>query len=99
MKRAKATIRFSLPMTLRYTADIHAQLGFFDQSATEIAEAIRIYREHASEHALDLANALRISALNAERRAHAAWHEAESLYASVDVQAGVARGSSITSST
>jgi tetratricopeptide (TPR) repeat protein len=75
--------------TLRHTADIHAQLGLYDQSATEIAEAIRIYREHASEHALDLANALRISALNAERRAHAAWHEAETLYASVDVQAGV----------
>jgi hypothetical protein len=75
--------------TLRHTADIHAQLGLYDQSATEIAEAIRIYREHASEHALDLANALRISTLNAERRAHAAWHEAETLYASVDVQAGV----------
>jgi hypothetical protein len=43
--------------TLRHTADIQAQLGFFDQSATEIAEAIRIYREHASGHALDLANA------------------------------------------
>src|SRR5437879_2678526 len=75
--------------TLRHTADIHAQLGFFDQSATEIAEAIRIYREHATNHALDLANALRISALNAERRAHATWHEAKALYASVDVQAGV----------
>ena len=75
--------------TLRHTADIQAQLGFFDQSATEISEAICIYREHASDHALDLANALRISALNAERRAHVAWHEAETLYASVDVQAGV----------
>jgi hypothetical protein len=75
--------------TLRHTADIQAQLGFFDQSAIEITEAIRIYREHASDHTLDLANALRISALNAERRAHAEWHEAETLYASVDVQAGV----------
>ncbi|HEY2038893.1 MAG TPA: hypothetical protein VGG95_04470, partial [Edaphobacter sp.] len=27
--------------TLRHTADIQAQLGFFDQSAIEIAEAIR----------------------------------------------------------
>jgi hypothetical protein len=75
--------------TLRHTAEIQAQLGFFDQSATEIAEAIRIYRGHASNHALDLANALRISALNAERRAHVEWREAETLYASVNVQAGV----------
>jgi len=75
--------------TLRHTADIHTHLGLFDQSATEIAEAIRIYRQHAAEHALDLANALRIEALNAERRARADWHEAETLYASVDVQAGV----------
>jgi len=75
--------------TLRHTADICTKLGLFDQAAIEIAEAIRIYREHASGHALDLANALRISALNAEHRAQMAWHEAEILYASVDVQAGV----------
>ncbi len=74
---------------LRHTADICAKTGLFDQAAIEITEAIRIYREHGAEHALDLANALRISALNAERRAQAAWHEAENLYASVEVQAGV----------
>jgi hypothetical protein len=75
--------------TLRHTASVQSHLGSFDQSATEIAEAIHIYREHATEHALDLANALRIETLNAERRAHAAWLEAQTLYASVDVQAGV----------
>jgi hypothetical protein len=75
--------------TLRHTANVRSHLGSLDQSAAEIAEAIRIYREHAPEHALDLANALRIEALNAERRASAAWHEAQTLYASVDVQAGV----------
>ena len=80
---------FLVAYTLRHTANIQTHLGSFDQAAAEIAEAIRIYREHASEHALDLANALRISALVAERRAQAAWREAEALYASVDVQAGV----------
>jgi hypothetical protein len=75
--------------TLRHTANICSKTGLFDQAAVEIAEAIHIYREYGAEHALDLANALRISALNSERRAKAAWHEAENLYASGDVQAGV----------
>lgn len=75
--------------TLRHTANVHSQLGSFDQAANEITEAIRIYREHASEHTLDLANALRVSALNAERGALAAWQEAKTLYAIADVQAGI----------
>jgi tetratricopeptide (TPR) repeat protein len=75
--------------TLRHTADVHSQLGHSHQAADEITEAIRIYREHASDHTLDLANALRISALNAERGALAAWQEAKTLYALVDVQAGI----------
>jgi len=74
---------------LRHTANICSKTGLFDQATIEITEAIRIYRDHATDHALDLANALRISALNAKRRAQAAWHEAENLYASVGVQAGV----------
>lgn len=74
---------------LRHTAKLRSKLCHFDQSALEIAEAIRIYRDHSDDHILDLANALRIEALNAERRAHAAWHEAEMLYASVHVEVGV----------
>ena len=78
-----------IAFALRHAANIRSKLCHFDQSALEIAEAIRIYRAHAEDHKLDLANALRIEALNAERRAQAAWHEAETLYASVHVETGV----------
>ena len=59
-------------------------------AGTQIEEAIRLYRSPQTEaEPLDLANALRVSALNDERRALQAWTEAEQLYTAADIPAGV----------
>jgi ribosomal protein S15P/S13E len=81
--------QLELAYTLRHTADIASRVGAYEQATMEITEAISIYREHLQDHTLDLANALRVAALNQERSALAAWYEAKELYASVDVSAGV----------
>ena len=78
-----------LAHTLRHAGDIASQLGDFEMARTYIAEALTIYRNHPEVAPLELANTLRVSALNAERGALAAWQEAKTLYAVVDVQAGI----------
>jgi hypothetical protein len=50
---------------------------------------VRLYRAADPWSALDLANALRVAALNSEREAHAAWREAEKLYAVENINEGV----------
>jgi Flp pilus assembly secretin CpaC len=78
-----------LAYVLRHTADINSQLGLINLAAAQITEATHIYREHGSSRPLDLANAIRISALNEERQLVTVWREAKELYASLNVQAGV----------
>jgi tetratricopeptide (TPR) repeat protein len=77
-----------LAYTLRHAADLHSELGQFQKAKREIEEAITKYRDTPYGSPLDLANALRISALNAERQTTQLWREAEELYTSVKVQAG-----------
>ena len=72
---------------------MRSELHEYAAAASHIEEAIRLYRGFALEDdasaSLDLANALRVAALNNERQAHAHWREAASLYASGDIAAGV----------
>ncbi len=91
-RTANATI--ALAHALRHAAEIRSEMKEYGVAGTQIEEAIRLYRSlqyatGAEAEPLDLANALRVSALNDERRAHAAWLEAEALYAAAHVQAGV----------
>ncbi|SEC29632.1 hypothetical protein [Terriglobus roseus] len=89
--RANNSTTRQLAYALRHAADVRSRLKEYAVAASHIEEAIRLYRALvASEEAttLDLANALRVAALNAEREAHSAWREARSLYKENDISAG-----------
>jgi tetratricopeptide (TPR) repeat protein len=77
-----------LAYTLRHLADIHSELGKFQKAKREIEEAISKYRDTPYGSPLDLANALRISALNAERQTAQLWREAKEIYTSLNIPAG-----------
>ncbi len=76
---------------LRHAADVRSQLGEYAAAGSQIEEAIRLYRiliPNGEANQLDLANALRVSALNDEREAFASFTEACELYTQLNVQAG-----------
>jgi tetratricopeptide (TPR) repeat protein len=84
-----------LAHTIRHVADIQRHEGNHRLAEGCYDEALRIYREQPKTPPLDLANALRGSALLKEaigelEEARAQWQEAGQLYADVHVQAGVA---------
>jgi tetratricopeptide (TPR) repeat protein len=85
-----ADAHIPLARALRHAAEIRSDLGEYGVAATQIEEAIRLYRAFETPEPLHLANALRVSALNDERQAKASWTEALALYTSSNVQAGVA---------
>ena len=83
-----------LAHALRHAAEIRSEMKEYGVAGTQIEESLRLYRslqyaDDAEAEPLDLANALRVSALNDERRALQAWAEAEQLYAAAHVDAGV----------
>jgi tetratricopeptide (TPR) repeat protein len=84
-----------LAHTVRHLGDVHQDAGRLGPAEGCYEEALSIYRRRQDAWALDLANALRPMALLRETQgrteeAVALWTEAESLYASLDVKAGVA---------
>ena len=84
-----------LAHTIRHIADIHRHEGRMEPAESCYQEALAIYRAHAETQPLDLANALRGFALLKEitgdkQTANSLWEEAGKLYASVNVEAGVA---------
>ena len=88
-----ASAAAQLAHALRHSADIRSEMQEYGVAGTQIEEAIRLYRSQqysgdSEADPLDLANALRVSALNDERRAHAAWQEAETLYTAANMPAG-----------
>jgi len=82
-----------LAYALRHAADVRSELKEYAVAGSHIEEAIRLYRalllEDDREATLDLANALRISALNEEREALASWSEACALYDELGISAGI----------
>ena len=84
-----------LAHTVRHIGDIHRHEGRMEPAGSCYQEALAIYRAHAETQPLDLANALRGFALLKEtvgdpQTASSLWEEAGKLYASVNVEAGVA---------
>ena len=77
-----------LAFALRHAADVRSELREYGAASGHIEEAIRLYRAADPLLPLDLANGLRIAALNSEREAKAAWREAEQLYAGEEIEAG-----------
>ena len=90
-----ADVPLKLAHTVRHIADIHRHEGRTEPAESSYQEALAIYRAHAETPPLDLANALRGFALlketaNDPQIAGSLWEEAGKLYASVNVEAGVA---------
>ncbi len=91
LRTANTTV--PLAHALRHAAEIRSEMKEYGVAGTQIEEAIRLLRSQQYSgdtelDPLDLANALRVSALNDERRARAAWQEAEALYTAANVSAG-----------
>lgn len=90
-----ADVPLKLAHTVRHIADIHRHEGRTEPAESSYQEALAIYRAHAETSPLDLANALRGFALLKEtsgdpQSARRLWEEAGKLYASANVEAGVA---------
>jgi tetratricopeptide (TPR) repeat protein len=84
-----------LAHAMRHVGDIHQDAGELKLAEPCYNEALAIYRAHKETPPLDLANAIRGMALLKEatgktQEALALWEEAGKLYASVNVEAGVA---------
>jgi tetratricopeptide (TPR) repeat protein len=86
LRAANATQQ--LAYALRHAADIRSELKEFAVVGSHIEEAIRLYRAFDPPSPLDLANALRVSALNDEREARASWNETRNLYTTLHITAG-----------
>ncbi len=79
---------------LRHVSDLACERGDFPLALNLAEEAVAVYRAAANPRPLDLANALRLTALALEGldlsdEAAPAWQEARHLYACLEVQAGV----------
>lgn len=87
-----------LAHTIRHLGDIYRHAGDFDQAARCYDEALSLYRGDPDAPPLDLANALRSSALlkektGDEQHAITLWEEARNLYVAANVETGAAEGS------
>lgn len=81
-----------LAHALRHVSDLDREAGEAEAALTAADEAVALYRASSEATDLDLANALRLSALAREALGQAAtdlWREAGALYLDADVEAGV----------
>ena len=83
-----------LAFALRHVADLDRECGNAQDAVHGGQEAVQLYRALSDSGSLDLANALRVTALALQdlgRKEEAAplWREARDLYASFGVDAGV----------
>ena len=88
--RANNNTTRQLAYALRHAADVRSQLKEYAVAGAHIEEAIRLYRAlmfTGEATPLDLANALRVAALNDERGAHSSWQEACVIYTQMDIAA------------
>jgi tetratricopeptide (TPR) repeat protein len=79
----------TLAYALTHAAEVRSELGENAVAGTQIEEAVRLYRAVDPLPAFDIANALRISAMNNEREALAAWTEAQALYVTISLQPSI----------
>ncbi|MCA0356190.1 MAG: GNAT family N-acetyltransferase [Proteobacteria bacterium] len=82
-----------LAKALRHVSDLDREAGHPEAALVAAEEAATLYGAQGPEHRLDLANALRLTALALEalgRPALQPWREAGDLYAALDIAAGLA---------
>lgn len=84
-----------LAHALRHVSELAGENGELHDALAAGSEAVALYREHPTAERLDLANALRVTALALEglaspQEAIGCWHEARALYLEIGIQDGVA---------
>jgi hypothetical protein len=77
-----------LAHTIRHLEDVYLEPGRPDLSEPCYHEALGIYRSHADESSLDMANAVRSLAVLRWEQAKMLWEEVRTLYTSLSIEAG-----------
>jgi len=83
-----------LAHTIRHLGDLYQQIGQLNSADSCYREALEIYRNDAGTEKLELANAIRPTALLMEKLSKAEdarrfWEEAKALYAAAGVREGI----------
>lgn len=76
----------TLARALCDAGEVRGELGESAVAGAQIEEAIRLFRALTPQPLLDIAHALRVSALNSEREARTAWQEAVLLFREASLQ-------------
>ena len=78
-----------LAHTIRHLGDVYLEQGRPDLAEPCYLEALGLYRNHAEDSSLDLANAIRSLAVLRWEQARTLWEEARELYINLSVEAGI----------
>jgi tetratricopeptide (TPR) repeat protein len=78
-----------LAHTIRHLGDVYLEQGRPDLAEPCYHEALGLYRSHADESSLDLANAVRSLAVLRWEQAKMLWEEVRSLYTGLSIEAGI----------
>ena len=83
----------ALAHTMRHLGDVYLEQGRPDLAEPCYHEALALYRSHAYEQSLDLANAVRSLAVLRWEQAKTLWEEVRTLYIGLSIGAGVKESS------
>jgi tetratricopeptide (TPR) repeat protein len=78
-----------LAHTIRHLGDVYLEQGRPDLAEPCYDEALGLYRSHADERSLDMANAVRSLAVLRWEQAKILWEEVRTLYTGLSIEAGV----------
>lgn len=78
-----------LAHTIRHLGDVYLEQGRPDLAEPCYHEALGLYRSHADESSLDLANAVRSLAVLRWEQAKVLWEDARTLYTALSIEVGI----------
>lgn len=78
-----------LAHTIRHLGDVYLEQGRPDLAEPCYHEALGLYRNHADESSLDLANAVRSLAVLRWEQAKMLWEEVRTLYTGLSIEPGI----------
>ena len=78
-----------LAHTIRHLGDVYLEQGRPDLAEPCYHQALELYRKHADDSSLDLANALRSLAVLRWEQARTLWEDVRVLYTGLNIEAGI----------
>ena len=78
-----------LAHTIRHLGDVYLEQGRPDLAEPCYHEALALYRKHADDSSLDLANALRSLAVLRWEQTRTLWEDVRALYTGLNIEAGI----------